>query len=105
MLNLNKLFFGQPKTDNSLKVFNLLPNDLKRLLTLSEIRLVGKILKQYHVLRQKKGQNIASLISDIEYISKELLLQKKKIPNEAVQTIVNANYCCSIVGQNREIHA
>jgi|GEM_PF-4298163 len=91
MLNFQKLIFGKKESDESLQIFQRLPEDLKRILTLAEIRLVNGLLKQYYMLKQKRVQNISLLFTATEYINKELVLKKKHIPLEAVQAIVFVN--------------
>ena len=80
---------AENKIDSSKKIFSHLPQHLKLLLTLSEIRLVLALHKQYLDLRQKKVQNIASVISPDEYISDELVKIGRNIPYEVVSVIVD----------------
>ncbi len=92
MYILKRLFYAQQEeVDESKLIFYHLPQYLKRVLTLSEIKMVLDLLKQYHLLRQKNIQNITSVVTAHQYIAKELSKQRRSMPQDAVNAIVNAH--------------
>ncbi|UZR94630.1 hypothetical protein [Chondrinema litorale] len=87
-----KFLFSKPaKQKEELQIFEQLPVNFKKLLTLSEIKQVTALLEQYRTLQKKDEQNISSYLTATEYILEELGKKKSYLTTDAVIAIVKAN--------------
>lgn len=86
-----KFLFSKPaKQREALQIFELLPVNFKRLLTLAEIKQVTTFLEQYRMLQKKEEQNVTSYLTATEYIIEELNKKKSSMTMDAVIAIVKA---------------